>query len=154
MADDIRLVWGNALRYNPPDNTVHQLALEFQRKFEEEYKRVEEVYVVSMQLCWDTHLPLSLVNLITRPSCSCFLAVRSTPCRFIKEVRDKLRTGSTDTTCSLCVGGSELRFEAPNIYCNNPSCGVRIKRNAIYYANENKRFQVRPGYKLVSHCCL
>ncbi len=64
-------------------------------------------------------------------------------CRFIKEVRDKLRTGSTDSTCSLCVGGSEMKFEAPNIYCNGINCGVRIKRNAVYYANDNKRFQVR-----------
>ena len=69
---------------------------------------------------------------------------RNGPRRFIKEVREKLRMGSTDSTCSLCVGGSEMRFEAPAIYCNNPLCGVRIKRNALYYANENKRFQVGP----------
>lgn len=53
-----------------------------------------------------------------------------------------MRSGPPDQTCSLCVGGSELKFEAPNIYCNNPLCGQRIKRNAVYYANENKRYQV------------
>jgi hypothetical protein len=57
-------------------------------------------------------------------------------------VKDKLRSGPPDQTCSLCVGGSELKFEAPNIYCNNPLCGQRIKRNAVYFANENKRYQV------------
>ena len=42
VAADIRLVWYNALRYNPAGNPVHRLAEDFQRKFEEEYKRVEE----------------------------------------------------------------------------------------------------------------
>jgi hypothetical protein len=46
VAADIRLVWINALRYNPEGNPVHMLAREFHARFEEEYKRVEELYVV------------------------------------------------------------------------------------------------------------
>jgi hypothetical protein len=42
VAEDIRLVWSNALRYNPAGNPIHDLALRFSRKFEEEFKRVEE----------------------------------------------------------------------------------------------------------------
>ena len=52
VASDIRLVWYNALRYNPAGNPVHRLAEDFQRKFEEEYKRVEEEYVVWCGCGW------------------------------------------------------------------------------------------------------
>jgi hypothetical protein len=43
VATDIRLVWINALRYNPEGNPVHMLAREFHAKFEEKYKHVEEM---------------------------------------------------------------------------------------------------------------
>lgn len=42
VAADIRQVWTNALRYNPPGNTFHDLALLFQAKFEEEWVLLEK----------------------------------------------------------------------------------------------------------------
>lgn len=38
VADDIRLVFTNAIRYNPPHNTVHHSAKELLAKFEEAYE--------------------------------------------------------------------------------------------------------------------
>ncbi len=42
VAADVRQVWTNALRFNPPGNTFHDLALLFQTKFEEEWVLLEK----------------------------------------------------------------------------------------------------------------
>ena len=41
---DVRLVWSNALAYNPPGTEVHQLAWQFSQRFEEAVARIEGNY--------------------------------------------------------------------------------------------------------------
>ena len=41
--------------------------------------------------------------------------------------------------CSIC-GSSKESFEPPVYYCNGRCGGQRIKRNAVYYTNNNNTY--------------
>jgi hypothetical protein len=160
VADDIRLVFDNAMTYNPPHNAVHAAAKGLLAFFEDQIQAFapELASVVAVQVNSSVLAPAAVSpsadvavphpgapapvhNLGTRNSVTADLLVQP-----INLSKKRAKRGSKvdpghacnrcrGQICMICAQGC-LALESTLLICNGPHCaGTRIRKGAVYFVS-------------------
>jgi hypothetical protein len=143
LADDVTLVYDNAIAFNPATHPVHMVALEMKALFLEEYDKALVRLDPSHIMTTDSK-DSGGGTLVKKGASWKSKGKRKKEDRILGHVRQAgilaprknglctLCTHAQCVQCPMCESGCRT-FEAPSLHCRG-TCGSRVVRNASYWA--------------------